>query len=666
MSGSDFNKKLIKSNALFNGKKIKLSGIQDSDNFVIDATLQGFSATNKFTLSATLPEYMTVGSYFRISAGGGANLGLLFKVLSTNGNDIFVDDSEVGVSSVSDFGPNTGTVDFRIWVTIDDTSIAKGSDDDNTIFNLGNLLPTVFDDGSGIALNFADHYHIAEHIPYDNTSSGLSAIEVQTAIDEIWSVATTAMNYQGTFAPSGGAYPSDPEKGDVYRASDVGTVDSQYYTIGDFAAYNGTAWDHWEGATTWVEIDKTVSDIADITTKSHTSLTEIGSNTHTAIDAFLNFFNGTFLETFNALVTSDGATVTLSVEQAGGGDLIMNFSDGQTILDTTPAATISLTPGSVASPQENFTYILKTNKVLENSTTEWPNTEHIKVAYTFCKTAAVIQTRGALINQNWNNHVQGTNNIGHQAHTSEHDRRGGAQYFSGINGAGADGYTTSTAGVVRVAWGAGIIYQAHEHITAALDTAVSDKIDIVNAHATDGGSYFETDNLYDITVDTTGSTLNNRFFNIVLWGVANKTGEFSPAMANIPGGVYKKLTDAQQDVLGYDTLTIPRQFSRESSTAFLIARITFKKSGGTWVFQSLVDLRGQPVHSVSGSATASLVNFDDNLLTIFNFDDPTKVIAFDVGNVTTGTTRTYIAPDDDGTLVLLSSEDSILAGQVFS
>ena len=38
---------------------------------------------------------------------------------------------------------------------------------------------------------------------------------------------------------------------------------------------------------TWAQIDKTTSDIADITTKSHTSLSDIGTNTHAQIDTFI-------------------------------------------------------------------------------------------------------------------------------------------------------------------------------------------------------------------------------------------------------------------------------------------------------------------------------------------------------------------------------------------
>lgn len=41
------------------------------------------------------------------------------------------------------------------------------------------------------------------------------------------------------------------------------------------------------GAPTWADIDKTTSSLADITTKSHTALSDIGSNTHANIDTFI-------------------------------------------------------------------------------------------------------------------------------------------------------------------------------------------------------------------------------------------------------------------------------------------------------------------------------------------------------------------------------------------
>lgn len=54
-----------------------------------------------------------------------------------------------------------------------------------------------------------------------------------------------------------------------------------------------TAYDALTGAfsksrPTWANIDKTTSDIADLTTKSHTSLSDIGTNTHAQIDTYIS------------------------------------------------------------------------------------------------------------------------------------------------------------------------------------------------------------------------------------------------------------------------------------------------------------------------------------------------------------------------------------------
>ena len=78
------------------------------------------------------------------------------------------------------------------------------------------------------------------------------------------------------------------------------------WVAGDWAVYNGAAWQKIDntdqvssvfgrtGAVvaaindyTWAQVDKTTSDIADITTKSHTSLTDIGTNAHSAIDSHI-------------------------------------------------------------------------------------------------------------------------------------------------------------------------------------------------------------------------------------------------------------------------------------------------------------------------------------------------------------------------------------------
>ena len=70
-----------------------------------------------------------------------------------------------------------------------------------------------------------------------------------------------------------------------------------------------------------------------------------------------DFHNGTFAETFNALVTSDGATITLTVTNSSGGDLTSQFSSGNSTF--TGGSTIALTAGTDSAPQTNFIYVLE-------------------------------------------------------------------------------------------------------------------------------------------------------------------------------------------------------------------------------------------------------------------------------------------------------------------
>ena len=101
------------------------------------------------------------------------------------------------------------------------------------------------------------------------------------------------------------------------------------------------------------------------------------------------FFQGSFQETFDALVTSNGTVVTMSLEQSGGGDLTMQFSDGLHTLDCTPVSTITLTAGSDTAPQVNYIYIPQSTKLLTKSTSDWPSTEHIKVGFFFVQSATL-------------------------------------------------------------------------------------------------------------------------------------------------------------------------------------------------------------------------------------------------------------------------------------
>ena len=85
------------------------------------------------------------------------------------------------------------------------------------------------------------------------------------------------------------------------------------------------------------------------------------------------FVSGSFTESFNALATSDGAIVTMTLTNAVSGNLTMQFTGGLMALDCTSSpCTIALTVGSDSSPQSNYIYIPESTKVLTKSTSGFP------------------------------------------------------------------------------------------------------------------------------------------------------------------------------------------------------------------------------------------------------------------------------------------------------
>jgi hypothetical protein len=371
-----------------------------------------------------------------------------------------------------------------------------------------------------------------------------------------------------------------------------------------------------------------------------------------------NFFNGTVEETFSAVASSDGVTVTLSLEQDGGGDLLLRFSDNYVRLDCTPAQTIALVAGSDSSPTQNYVYIPRSTKALTVSTTDWPATEHVKIAYLLVPSAAFVQANGVYVIQNWNDHDAGTNGQGHLSHLAEHIRltsRGGV-WHSGANPTVNITTNVGTPDNVDVQVSAGVVFQAHRHITPALDTSTGSTVLVINNAAT---PYLQITDLNTQLADSTGASMADRFFSLVLWGVANKSGTYTPLMLNLPGGSYNNLNDALADVDGYDVYSFPAPYQTESSTGYLLARFTFQHSsasGGTWTLEGTVDLRGTvPAATFGGGSAGALTEFSDNQFKILDDLDPTKVMAFEASGITSGNTRTLTIPDASGTIGLLTA-----------
>lgn len=385
---------------------------------------------------------------------------------------------------------------------------------------------------------------------------------------------------------------------------------------------------------------------------------DIINNTKNVTD-YLRFWNGTTQEQFEALITSDGTVASTTLEKTGGGDLTKRFSTGDSVLDCTPICEVLVTVGTDSSPQSNYTYILESTGALTNSITGWPTAEHIKVNYSFLPSASTIQSKGAYIFQNWNDAASNGNETGHITHITQWIREQGASWFSGTAGEGSDGYVdlvaAGTEAYIKI--GAGEISQVHHQVFNAVDTSLStDSIHVVNHPTT---AYLEISDLLDVMVDSTGASMSGKYYNIVIGGIANKTGSHSPVMLNLPSGSYSNEANAINDVDGFDNYAMPREFGKESSTGFFLARVTLKNAGGTTGSLSVsneIDLRGlKQIQSVSGSgAGGTLTDFSDSNFTLFNNTDPTKVGTFDLSTLTTGNTRVITWPDQNGTMALLS------------
>lgn len=357
--------------------------------------------------------------------------------------------------------------------------------------------------------------------------------------------------------------------------------------------------------------------------------------------------NGAFFEEFHATVSVVGATIMMNIEKQNTGDLTMHFDGSITTFDTTPSSAIALTPGSDTSPQANYVYITSTTKYMEVSTSNWPTGEHIKIGYFYCQsTQTTSDAGGILINQNWNSGLKNADdNIGELLHITERLRRMGAVYFSGIAGNGTEGYLSPSVGITSFTTTAGIVYQLHSQVFPAFDTNMGDELHVKNWF---GDSFHTLTNLFDITADSGGNTItNNKFFNLTFWGVQNKSDEHQTVIINLPSGFYNSQASAEEDVSGYDDFTIPREFNLESSTGFLIARVTIQM-GATWTIASTTDLRGTTPQTASGGAAGTVTMFADNTFDIFDNLDDSKIIVFDAGaNITTGNTRTITMANAD-------------------
>ncbi len=327
----------------------------------------------------------------------------------------------------------------------------------------------------------------------------------------------------------------------------------------------------------------------------------------TDLGDFTDIGIGYALDNPKITVSSNGTTITLSLQDNPTGDIRFLFTDGVYTHDCTPADTVALTAGTDISPTLNYVYILQSTKTLTASTSGWPGTEHAKLGTVLCQSAASLQTDGAYKVHAWTNHT--TNDIdGELAHFSTWIRNQNATWTSGA-------LVTPTVGVATfdLAVSAGSILQLHPHASPSFDTSLGSEVMIPNDNTT---AYKRVGDLTGELTDANGVSMSNRYYNLVVWMVVSEDGGDSQLMVNLPTASYLNESDAQLDSSATAVFDIPTDFR---GTGVLLARLTIKHNSGpgSFVLSQNTDLRGLgPATSVGGGGggAGSL----DELSDVFN------------------------------------------------
>ena len=309
------------------------------------------------------------------------------------------------------------------------------------------------------------------------------------------------------------------------------------------------------------------------------------------LDSMSGLYNGTTLDPTTMDVTSDGSTVTFSIEKSGGGDVRIKFSDGIHTHDCTPAAELTLTAGTDSVPVQNYIYIDQATLTLSTSTAGWPSSEHAKLGKAFVQSASGVQNRGVLKFHAWSDHTYSSDG-GHVQHLNSWIRHQVATWEEGV-------LCTPTVGSSQLdlSTSIGEVLQLHEHGFPALDTS-TDGCFVVNDSA---ASYSWTDDLSTKLTDASGGSLSAKYYNLVLWGVVSEDAGDCHLMINLPTGSYTTEASAIDDNDNTAVYTIPGDFR---GTGFLIARLTVRHqtAGNTFSISQNEDLRGK-LPSISAGGT---------------------------------------------------------------
>lgn len=314
------------------------------------------------------------------------------------------------------------------------------------------------------------------------------------------------------------------------------------------------------------------------------------------VRGMLRFFIGAVIGTPVVDVTSDGADIALTLTSADD-VLTLIFHSERVEYDTSGSPSIALTAGTDDVPVANYIWIPSDTQVLTVGTA-WPTgIDYVPIATVFCQSAASAQTDGLYKVHAWTDHTFTEDQNGHLGHINAWIREQNATWRSGTS-------ISPTLGAAQfdIAISEGVVLQLHNHSFPALTTVASvDPIFVLNDSVT---PYKRVANMVSQLLDSTGATLSNRYYSIVVWGVVSEDVEDCQLLVNLPKGSYSSAATAQADSSNYAEYGIPEDFR---GCGFLIARLVVKHApaGNTYTLVESIDLRGSFPTGFGGGSSGS-------------------------------------------------------------
>ncbi|MCK5613598.1 hypothetical protein KAR91_67640, partial [Candidatus Pacearchaeota archaeon] len=444
----------------------------------------------------------------------------------------------------------------------------------------------------------------------------------------------------------------------------------------NFLNYNTSAWSL--GDEIWVDCDSTLTNISPVSpyyslfvgyvglvgvngiiavnAKAYT-----GNDTDVAINGILN---GIILDKQSISIVQETGGVYLETDNELRDTIDLPYMYQKNIfqLNTTTStgtggkARVALSYGTEKVPQVNYVYIDHNggSPQLAANTTAFP-AEQIRHTELSLYDSATTADRGVSHIQRWNNAVDGTTTDGWVSKSAKNARLDGTRWYSGVVQTVDLVTDAGSVDSLNIYTAAGVVPQYNFQ---NFDTQTEKKYYWFNAP---GGSKWVDDlNEVDSTADGSDMRGNNSRYSIDVFGV--QCSDTFPDYFVVASSSQEYVSDAGVLEGAYSISSVPNYLR---FTAFRIARLDLRyNTGSNGTITNLqgaggfIDNRGQPLGVGAGASAGeggTSYPVSDAVFSILNNADPTKIMNFDLSNVTTGTTRTLTVPDVSDTIATLTT-----------